>query len=93
MNPKLLDLLERVGWTFFQALAGSIAAGGTAVTLQTFDWRSALVGAGVAAILSALKVAGVSAAQAAQLAASVGYVVVPAAPPVNVTSSPIPPGR
>ncbi|MCW2900912.1 MAG: hypothetical protein JWO67_3177 [Streptosporangiaceae bacterium] len=56
MNAKLLDLIERVSWTFIQALAGSFAAGGTAVSLQTFDWRAALVGAGTAAVLSLAKV-------------------------------------
>lgn len=58
---SIVDLLERVGWTFAQALAGSIAAGGTAVSLQTFDWRAALVGAGTAAALCLLKVIAVAA--------------------------------
>jgi hypothetical protein len=62
VNATLFDLAERVGWTFVQAFAGSIAAGGTAVTLQTFDWRAALAGGGVAALLALLKVVGVNAA-------------------------------
>jgi hypothetical protein len=56
VNATLFDLAERVGWTFVQA------AGGTAVTLQTFDWRAALAGGGVAALLALLKVVGVNAA-------------------------------
>lgn len=68
MNPKLLDFLERVGWTFLQAVAGSVAAGGTAVSLGTFDWRAALIGGGTAAGFAALKVLGVNASVAAQVA-------------------------
>lgn len=66
MSPKLVDLIERVLWTFVQALAGSIVAGGTAVGLQTFDWRAALAGALTAALLATLKVLAVNTTVAAQ---------------------------
>jgi hypothetical protein len=56
VNPKVTDFAERVLWTFLQALAGSIVAGGTAAALNTFDWRAALTGAGTAAGVCAVKV-------------------------------------
>lgn len=60
MNTKFVaDLAERAGWTFAQAVAGSVSAAGTASTLHTFDWRAAGVGGLVAAVLCVLKVAGV----------------------------------
>lgn len=69
MSPKVVDLLERVLWTFVQALAGSIVAGGTAVGLQTFDWRAALAGAATAALLATLKVIAVNTSALTQVAA------------------------
>lgn len=65
MNATVLDIAERVGWTAVQAFAGSLAAGGTAVSFGTFDWRAAGVGAATAALLALLKVLGVNAAAAA----------------------------
>lgn len=84
MSPKLVDLLERVLWTFVQALAGSIVAGGTAVGLQTFDWRAALAGAFTAALLATLKVVAVNttAATAAAAAAAQASIPPPAPPAV-----------
>lgn len=81
MNSKLLDFLERVGWTFVQALAGSVAAGGSAVSFGTFDWRAALIGGGTAAGFAALKVLGVNASVAAQVAAQVATAQPPVQPP------------
>jgi hypothetical protein len=66
-KTTLLDLAERAGWTFVQAVAGSVAAAGTATTIGTFDWRAALVGGAVAAVLSVLKVLGVQASVVAVL--------------------------
>ncbi len=74
MNPKLLDLVERVAWTFAQALAGSFFAGGVAVAYGQWDWRAALTGAGAAAMLSVLKVLGVN-------LSAVRDIVGPVAPP------------
>lgn len=67
MKTALLDLLDRVAWTFFQALGGVAAAGATATSLGVppTDWRSALVGALVAAVLAALKALGVRVSQLA----------------------------
>jgi hypothetical protein len=56
MNPKIADLLERVVWTFLQALAGSITAAVSAASFNVFDWRSALIGGGTAALICAIKV-------------------------------------
>jgi hypothetical protein len=67
-RAALLDLAERVGWTFLQALAGAITAGGEAAAAGTFDWRSAVVGALVAAVVCALKVLGVTASTASAVA-------------------------
>ena len=74
MKVNLLDLAERVGWTFVQAFAGSIAAGGTAMTLQAFDWRAALAGGGTAALICLLKVLGVTVSGGAPVAAAAGPV-------------------
>lgn len=60
-----LNVVDRVGWTFFQALGGSVAAGATTATVGTFDWRAALVGAATAGALCALKILGVNVAQLA----------------------------
>lgn len=82
MSPKLVDLLERVLWTFVQALAGSIVAGGTAVGLQTFDWRAALAGAFTAALLATLKVVAVNTTAATAAAAAQASIPPPAPPAV-----------
>lgn len=68
MTSKWWDLLERVGWTFVQALAATIYAAGSASSFQTIDWQAALTGAVLAALLAVLKVAGVNASTAAALA-------------------------
>jgi hypothetical protein len=61
VSPFLLNLFDRIGWTFFQALGGTVAAGETTFALNTgvLDWRADAVGALTAAVLSALKVFGV----------------------------------
>lgn len=54
MNRALLDAAERAGWTFVQAVAGSIAV--TTVTDPAqFDWQAALAIGVAAAVLSVLK--------------------------------------
>lgn len=58
---KITDLAERVGWTFAQALAGSVAAASSSAGFGGFGWQAALVGAGTAAGLCLLKVLGVNA--------------------------------
>jgi hypothetical protein len=82
MNTRpLIDAAERVGWTFIQAVAGSITAGGTAVALGQFDVRAALAGGGVAALMCLLKVAGVQLAATGARAAAAQ--AAPPAPPVE----------
>jgi hypothetical protein len=64
-NSGLSDVLDRVGWTFVQALLGTGAAGVTADQVGAADWRALLVGGAVAAVVALLKVAGVKASHLA----------------------------
>jgi len=82
-----LNMLDRVGWTFFQALGGAVAAGATTATVGTFDWRAALVGAATAAVLCALKVLGVN---LGLLAAAGADGVQASGSPVQVSVAPAP---
>ncbi|WP_372672591.1 hypothetical protein [Amycolatopsis kentuckyensis] len=62
MPPFLLNLIDRVLWTVFQAAGGVVAAGDVADALHVGvvdDWRPGLVGAIVAGVLCVLKVLGV----------------------------------
>jgi hypothetical protein len=85
MNAKLLDIIERVGWTFIQAVAATVVSAGTAADLHTFDWRAALTGAGTAAAIALLKQLGVN-ASVALLAAKAP--AAPSAPPVAPAPEP-----
>lgn len=58
---KFYDLLERVGWTAMQAFVGVLA--GVNLTDGAVDWQLVLTSAGVAALVAALKVLGVSGSQ------------------------------
>lgn len=63
MNSFVKDFVDRVGSTIVQSLGGSmtaLVAGGTVGALA--DWRLALVTAGSAGLLAAVKVFGVAAA-------------------------------
>lgn len=62
-SAKWLDLLERCGWTFVQALAATIYAAGAGTDFTSINWPVALTGAAIAALLAILKVAGVNASQ------------------------------
>lgn len=69
-SAKWLDLADRVGWTFVQALAAAIYAAGSSSNFTTIDWPATLIGAGIAAALALLKVGGVNASVTAHLARS-----------------------
>jgi hypothetical protein len=58
-----LDVVERCGWTFAQALAAAIYVAGQSAAFSQIDWVNVLTGAALAAVLSVLKVAGVNASQ------------------------------
>ncbi|WP_125738027.1 hypothetical protein [Amycolatopsis sp. WAC 04197] len=62
MSPFFMNLVDRVLWTVFQALGGTVAAGEVSDALHVgvaTDWRPGLVGALVAGVLCLLKVLGV----------------------------------
>lgn len=65
-SAKWLDLVERAGWTFAQALAATIYAAGQSTNFQSINWSVALTGAAIAALLAMLKVAGTNASQVVQ---------------------------
>lgn len=65
-SAKLLDLCERVGWTFVQALAATVYIAGQSADFAQIDWATALQGAGIAALLALLKYAGVNASTVVQ---------------------------
>lgn len=62
MPPFLMNLIDRVLWTVFQAAGGSVAAAEVSDSLHVgiaTDFRPGLVGALVAGVLCLLKVLGV----------------------------------
>ncbi len=59
----LLDVAERVGWTFLQSLGGTIAV---TSTVAGFNWQTALASAGAAAALSLAKYLAVQASRSTQ---------------------------
>jgi pilus assembly protein CpaC len=61
----LLDVAERTGWTFAQALAGALVAAPVGITLGTFDWRTGLTAATTAAVIALLKTLAVASSAAA----------------------------
>ncbi|MFD1145988.1 hypothetical protein [Saccharothrix hoggarensis] len=67
----LADLLDRVGWTFVQALGGIYTAKETSEQVGQADWRALLVGGLVSSLLVVLKVAGVKASHVASARAAV----------------------
>jgi hypothetical protein len=90
VNPKLLDIFDRVGWTFVQALAGSFFAGGVAISQHEWDWKAALTGALTAAAICLFKVLGVNAAVSAKLREH-DHDVFDYEPPVDHAPPPPPP--
>jgi hypothetical protein len=83
-TAKLLDLVERSGWTFVQALAATIYAAGQTTNFSSINWQAALTGAGIAAVIAMLKALGVNASQTINeilAAAAVLQQNPPAAPP------------
>lgn len=74
MKKAILDLVERVGWTFVQAAVGTLTA--SSLLNGHVDWRTVLVSAGVAGGVAGLKVLGIN---ASALAALVPAVPVPVA--------------
>lgn len=66
VTAKLLDVGERVGWTFIQALAATVYMAGQSADFAQIDWPTALQGAGIAALLALLKYVGVNASTAVQ---------------------------
>lgn len=86
LRTTILDIAERVGWTFVQAFAGSVAAAGQATAAGQFDWKSAAAGGGVAALVSLLKCLGLTASKAATddaPPAPPAPAVAPVAPPAD----------
>lgn len=80
MNVKVnrwLDLLDRVGWTFLQAFAG------TMVVLGFNDWEDALKASAAAAVIAVVKVLAGQQTGSDDLGAVVPGQVLEATTPVN----------
>lgn len=88
-SAKLLDLVERCGWTFAQALAAAIYVAGQSTTFAQINWPNVLTGAALAAVLAGLKVAGVNASQAINQVIAAAAVIEQAQAPVSGPVSPM----
>jgi hypothetical protein len=80
MNVKVnrwLDLLDRVGWTFLQAFAG------TMLVLGFNDWEDSLKASAAAAVIAVVKVLAAQQAGSNDLGSAVPGQVLEATTPVN----------